>query len=303
MLSALVLSFLASLVLYYFYIPRARSAGLLSKDLNKKGHPLVVKYAGPVLLIALLFPMMYETIDSMIIPILLVALMGLVDDLIGLSDLVKTLFPLLVGLLMFPLTSAYPQLILPIGTFNLPLIYPLILVPLGMAAASNLPNLLAGFNGLEASLGIILLAGLHLVIPCTSLYKGPSDLVLFSTIGALAGLYIFNRYPAKIFPGNTITYLIGAEIGVISILNHVEFYAVVMLIPQIIEFLLKARFKFEAENFGEPDDEGRLSYNKPVSSLTHLIMKKLHPTEQELVMILTMIQLLFVGLSLFLVVI
>jgi len=47
-----------------------------------------------------------------------------------------------------------------IGKVHFGIFYPLLLIPIGMAGASNAINLLAGFNGLEAGMGIVYFLGL-----------------------------------------------------------------------------------------------------------------------------------------------
>jgi len=112
-----------------------------------------------------------------------------------------------------------------------------------------------------------------------------------------AAFLVFNSYPAKIFPGNSATYMIGAVIAAIAIIGNMERVAVIALAPQILEFLLKARGKFKAENFGKLGAGGRLSYEGQTQSLTHLLMKTFRPTERQLVLMLLAIQTVFAAIA------
>lgn len=116
--------------------------------------------------------------------------------------------------------------------------------------------------------------------------------ILIGLLGALISFLIFNWYPAKVFPGNIVTYLIGSIIAVVVIIGGIEFYGALLLAPQIIEFLLKALSKFKAENFGTCIN-GKLNYEGKTYSLTHFIMKKFKPTEVQLVIYLFGIQIFF----------
>ena len=50
-----------------------------------------------------------------------------------------------------------------VGMVPFGILYPLLLIPLAIAICSNLTNMMAGFNGLEAGLGIIMFATLSLL--------------------------------------------------------------------------------------------------------------------------------------------
>ncbi len=50
-----------------------------------------------------------------------------------------------------------------LGTLDTGLLYPLLIIPIGMIGASNAFNMLAGYNGLEAGMGIVILSTLGLI--------------------------------------------------------------------------------------------------------------------------------------------
>ena len=196
-----------------------------------------------------------------------------------------------------------------LGVIALPLLgavsvnlYPLLLIPIGVVACSNLVNLLAGFNGLEAGVGAIVSLFLGLAAVFLFLNGAPGSveaaLILFSLFGACLGFLVFNWYPAKMFPGNVATYLIGAAIVAAVVIGNFEKAGVIALIPQIAEFILKARSGFKAENFGKPGADGRLHYEGKTYSLTHFLMKRFSPTEPQIVLMLLAIQAVFGALAL-----
>jgi UDP-N-acetylglucosamine--dolichyl-phosphate N-acetylglucosaminephosphotransferase len=187
-----------------------------------------------------------------------------------------------------------------LGSVTLPIIgsvglnlYLLFLLPLGVIACSNLVNILAGFNGLEAGQGIIISAFLILLLTFSglSINKITMIFLLFALIGGLCAFLIFNWYPAQVFPGNIVTYLIGAIIAAVVIVGNIEKAGIILMLPQIIEFFLKARSHFKAQNFGKCI-KGKLNYEGKIYSITHVIMKYLKPTEVQLVAILYLVQIL-----------
>jgi UDP-N-acetylglucosamine--dolichyl-phosphate N-acetylglucosaminephosphotransferase len=127
----------------------------------------------------------------------------------------------------------------------------------------------------------------------------------FSAVAALLGFLVFNRYPARIFPGDSLTYTIGALIAVVAILGNMERVAFILFIPYFIEFFLKARTRFQAESFGVPDMHNRLRpmYRK-VNSLTQIFMLlpdrlfNRKPKEYDIVLMMMLMELVFVLLVL-----
>jgi UDP-N-acetylglucosamine--dolichyl-phosphate N-acetylglucosaminephosphotransferase len=193
-------------------------------------------------------------------------------------------------------TAGHTEMALPfLGSVEFGIVYTLVLIPIGVMAASNLVNLLAGFNGLEAGTGAVAGAALFWVAYTT----GASEAAFISValVAACAAFLVFNFYPARIFPGNAATYMIGALIAAIAIIGNMERVAVIALAPQIVEFFLKAKGWFKAENFGRLGRDGRLSYEGQTQSLSHLLMKTFRPTEKQLVLMLLAIQAVFAAIA------
>jgi UDP-N-acetylglucosamine--dolichyl-phosphate N-acetylglucosaminephosphotransferase len=53
-------------------------------------------------------------------------------------------------------------------------------------------------------------------------------------LAALLAFYYFNRYPAKVFDGDTGSLAVGAALGALAILGRIEVVVVVALIPHIM---------------------------------------------------------------------
>jgi len=319
------LLFLLSFLSVYYITPkvarRMKEKGLTSRDVNKAEGTMVPKLGGVVILLGFSLAVLLslqlhsEGMDTVhmlaaICSVILIAVMGLLDDILDIPDRYRVVLPLFaaiplmvtkagtstMNLIFFTVNFNLGVLALPfIGTFDLNL-YSLLLIPIGVVACSNLVNLLAGFNGLEIGAGAIISFSIFLasvLLGFTGLHTTETSFLMIAMLGACLAFLLFNWYPARIFPGNVATYMIGASIVAAVVVGNMERVGVIALIPQIIEFLLKLRSGFSAENFGKIGKGGRLHYNGKIYSLTHFVMKAVHPTEKQLVVILLLFQAVF----------
>jgi len=113
----------------------------------------------------------------------------------------------------------------------------------------NSINILAGINGIEVSQSIViaLLLALNDCLYLLNPYKGyphPAvDSHLFSLyfllpfLGVSFALLRHNWYPARVFVGDTYCYFAGMVFVVVSILGHFSKTLILLLIPQIFNFL------------------------------------------------------------------
>lgn len=223
---------------------------------------------------------------------LFIAMLGFFDDIytkrvksktnndteeyrIGLSQWMKPLITLPAALPLVVIFNNYSNLTLPFfGKIELGLLMPLVLIPIVVVGISNAFNMLAGKNGLEAGLGIqaFLFLGLIGVI----LGKNEMTLIAFTIMACLIAFLKFNWYPAKMLPGDSLTYFIGGVFSSTVILGgtKVLFYAGIIFIPWILEGVLKLRGRFKKKSLGELQKDGTLKapYDK-IYSLNHVVMK------------------------------
>ena len=158
------------------------------------------------------------------------------------------------------------------GAVNLGLLYPLLFIPIGIVGATTTYNFLAGYNGLEAGQGIIILSALSIVTFLTG--DAWLSIIGLCMVASLIGFYIFNRVPAKVFPGDSLTYLVGSLIAAIAILGNIEKIAILFFIPYIIEVILKSRGKLKKSSFGKLNEDGSLEVPfKKIYGLEHLAIK------------------------------
>jgi UDP-N-acetylglucosamine--dolichyl-phosphate N-acetylglucosaminephosphotransferase len=215
---------------------------------------------------------------------------------VGIPRWLYFFIPLPAAVPLMAVNAGVSTMILPfIGKIDLGVIYPLILVPIGVLTCSNATNFLAGFNGLEAGVGFVL----HLTIGFYAYRQGQTNAAMIALCFSFA-LLAFLRYnwsPAKVFPGD-LNYTIGAVYAGVTIIGNMEKFAILCFSLYIVEAFLKAASKFEAESYGILQQDGTLKpRDKKIHSLTHLVMKMGNFTEPQVTMILIGLQVLISILS------
>lgn len=330
LLIAVFVSFFVTFLVMPFWIKKAKQIGLTWEDMNKNqneknvaGSGGIIPVLGAVIGIFLYIAIQiffFKTTDGVLINIfaiismlLLVAGIGLIDDLFGWKHGGLSIRSRII-LVLF---AAVPLMVINSGESNvlgieLGLLFPLVIIPLGVLAATVTFNMIAGYNGLEAGQGIIILAGLAFATYTTG--SGWLSVIALCMIFALFAFYIFNMNPARVFPGDVLTFSVGALIAAIAILGNIEKIAVFFFIPYIVEVFLKIKGKMEldiegyAQNFGVPNSDGSLELRyKKIYSVTHLsllVLKKLKKKvyENDVVLLINGFQIFIVliGILLFL---
>lgn len=264
-----LLAFGVTFYLMPYWIRRAKQAGLTGKDVHKLSKPETSELGGvPVImgfLVGILFYIGMETfyfgfttrnleMMAALITILITTIIAFIDDILGWKNgLRQWQKPVII------LLAALPLAVVNTGTsimgvpffdlVNLGILYPLLLIPFAVTGAANGFNMIAGYNGLETGMGIIILSALGFVAWVNN--ASWVTMLALCMVSALSALYYFNRYPAKVFPGNMTTYSIGAMIATVAIMGNMERIALVLFIPYFIELALKARGKFKKESFSK----------------------------------------------------
>jgi UDP-N-acetylglucosamine--dolichyl-phosphate N-acetylglucosaminephosphotransferase len=115
------------------------------------------------------------------------------------------------------------------------------------------------------------------------------------SFASLLGFIKYNWYPARILPGDSLTYLLGSIVASGVIVGNMEKVGVIVLLPFIIEFFLKARARFKASCLGKLRKDGKLNppYGKRIYSITHIIMNLRPLTEMQVTIIMILIVALF----------
>lgn len=288
---SLATSFFISLYLTKIWIRAAKSFGMTGIDRNKIDGKQVSEEGGIAVLFGILsgifvyiffktFYLETEThltlIFAVMCSLLFAGFLGFIDGAIrwkkGLKQWQKPFLTLPAAIPLMVLAAGHSTMILPFfGRTDVGILYPLIFIPIGIMGAANGFNMLAGMNGLEAGMGTIILSTIGIAAFLTGVPW--VSLIAFSAVAALLAFLIFNKYPAKVFPGDSLTYSIGALIAITVILGNMERIGLFLFAPYFIELVLKARYKFKAESFGIPQPDGTLKIPEKIGSLTHIYAK------------------------------
>jgi UDP-N-acetylglucosamine--dolichyl-phosphate N-acetylglucosaminephosphotransferase len=229
-----VLSFLITILSMPRIISRLENANIIGKDIHKTSKPIVAEMGGIGILFGFiigifsgiyLHPVISFQLCIALLVILLVGLIGMVDDLIQLSSKEKFFLLFLSGL---PLIWIAPP--------GVGILY-LIAIPVAVSIISNLTNMLAGLNGIESGLGVI--AMVSLTISCIILGKYDVAIISMAMLGALIAFLYFNKHPAQVFPGDTGTLIIGATIATVAFIGRLKLIAFIILLPNIIDAAMK----------------------------------------------------------------
>ena len=256
----ILVSALAALIVTYFMTRYAiryfNFVGLVSTDVHKKNKPLIASSAGIPLMAGLIFGLLVYIFINIFIfnvetslaqmfaaitSIFIIAFVGLLDDLNtvqvkvhgfaegkrGLKRWQKPLLTLAAALPLIAIVAGTTNVFLPlVGNVELGLLYPFLVVPLAIVIASNAVNMLGGYNGLEVGMGLVytFALGSFAIVNGSEL----SAVLFFVTFAGLLAVARFNFPPAKILPGDSLTYLLGAVLAVGAIIGNMEKAVLIM---------------------------------------------------------------------------
>ncbi|MDD5650703.1 MAG: hypothetical protein PHF86_09885 [Candidatus Nanoarchaeia archaeon] len=319
----ILISSILGLILVFFsakyIIKYLKRINLMVKDMNKKDKPLIPISGGIMVLAGVIFSLLafifiqtfiYKnsvytiSVFAALNTILLISLVGLIDDLLilkskvssaGLKQWQKPLLTLLASIPLIVINVGDTNMWFPIlGKMNFGLFYPLLFIPLGVVGAANMINMLAGYNGLEAGMGLVYTFMLGLYSYFNGSYVGA--LIAGVTFFSLIPFFFYNRYPAKVLPGDSLTYLLGASLVCIAVLGNVEKAAIICSIPFFIEFILKARNKFKVNSYGYLKDGKIHSFYDKIYSIPHIFARTGKFTEKQITFFCILIELFFASL-------
>ena len=320
-------SFVTSVILTWSLTQYFQRNNIVALDLHKKGKPKRPNSGGLAVSLSIMYGLLifistqtfvYNKTEQMvylfasILSIILITIIGFLDDLdsidviagkrkirAGVKQWLKPLMTLSGAIPLMAVSAGETTMTVPIlGPINFGWIYPIILIPLAVVFVSNAINLLGGFNGSEAGMGLIYCGFLGAIALISN--QTIAAAIFFSTFSALLGFLYFNRYPAKILPGDSLTYCLGAVVVSGVIVGNMERAGIIIMMPFFIEFLLKLKSGFKASCLGKLRSDGRLDppYGKKIYSWAHIIMNLRKLTEKQVTLVLILIQLIF-GLILF----
>lgn len=166
----------------------------------------------------------------------IIVIIGLIDDIKGISPKMKLLGILIATLSVYYLGNIRMSMIdipfvglVELGYLSLPMTI------LWVAAISNSINLIDGLDGLAAGVSSISLITIGIVaFFFLSSNNFVITIMIFTLVASLLGFLPANYYPAKIYLGDTGSLLLGFMISVFSLFNLKNVTFITLMVPLVI---------------------------------------------------------------------
>lgn len=242
---AIALVFAVTYVITFVTVPifgkTMKQRGITGKDVHKLSKIEVPEMCGLAVILGLtlgvaisifFFPAGSRVATAFIGTVLIAGAIGFVDDLRPLGARVKPLLTAVACLPILLLRTYDPNPIVPLlGPVRLTVVYPL-LIPVAVAVTSNAVNMMDVMNGAMPGTVSVICAATVVIL----LASGETEVTVISIalLAAMLAFYYFNRFPAKVFSGDTGSLAVGAALGALAILGRIETVMMVALIPQIM---------------------------------------------------------------------
>ncbi len=225
--------FAITITIIPFIIKFMKRKGYIGIDIHKNaktevaesgGIALVIGISCTSILLIIFFPNFFNEILIFILTVVLSGMIGFIDDRIRLRSRYKVILTIFTGILIF-LANLFgfihiePPTIPFLGKLRLNLVYPVV-VPIIVAVFANTVNMLEGYNGEGSGTAIIALISLFV---CSIIWDSAEGM-LFTVISlaVLIPFYTYNKFPARIFPGDVGTLSIGAIFAGIALFGSLE---------------------------------------------------------------------------------
>ncbi|MHA1859674.1 MAG: hypothetical protein ACTSVF_01065, partial [Candidatus Asgardarchaeia archaeon] len=163
--------------------------------------------------------------------------------------------------------------------------------PIGISVTSNAANMIDVLNGsLTGSLIPILIS-----TTVISMVMGSETGIILSliTLGLDVAIYYYNRYPSKLFLSDVGSLSLGAAVGLVAILGHIEVPTMIAILPYIMNgfhSLVSIGKLFERHSLKERPtivmEDGLIDSNpspKAPLTLTRMILAERPLSEREIV--------------------
>ncbi len=225
--------FTITMVIIPYLIKIMKRKGHIGIDIHKNlktevaesgGISIVIGISFASIFLIIFFPSFFNEILIFVLTVVLSGLIGYIDDRIKLRSRYKLILTIFTGTLIFLANFVgFIEIESPtipfIGQLRLTVIYP-ILAPLIVAVFANTVNMLEGYNGEGSGTSIIAICSLFV---CSIIWNSAEG-VLFTVIALaiLIPFYLYNKFPAKIFPGDVGTLSIGALFAGIALFGSLE---------------------------------------------------------------------------------
>lgn len=244
-IAGIALVFVVTLVATFLATPNLarilKKRGITGKDVHKPSKPEIPEMCGLAILLGLavgvvisvfFFPNDVLVYAAFIGTVLIAGAIGVADDRRPLGARAKPLLTAVACIPILLLRTYDPNPIVPlVGPVRLTLVYPL-LIPIALAVTSNAVNMMDVMNGAMPGTVSVICAVATVVL----LASGETEVAAISValLAAMLAFYYFNRFPAKVFSGDTGSLAVGAALGAIAIMGRIETVMMVALIPHIM---------------------------------------------------------------------
>ena len=233
----LILTLIIGFLFTYFIIPKViklmKTKNYVGIDIHKNSRPKVAESGGigivmgftiTSIFLMIFFPKFSNETLILALTVIISGLIGYIDDRVKLKSRYKLILTLLTGIIIFianfiGFINIQSPTIPILGKLRLTLIYPLV-VPIVVVVFANTVNMLEGYNGEGSGVSIITL--IFLLI-CGIIWNSTEGVLYTSiSLSVIIPFYLFNKYPAKIFPGDVGTLSIGAIFAGIALFASLE---------------------------------------------------------------------------------
>jgi len=204
-------------------------------DINKPSQPKVTESAGVALLIPLWAVLAYLLLQAFSIELLAFGLMVSGFSIIGFLDDTKTKWK---SSVMPWMTRALPIAVISLAFawIAAPSLLWVVPVALFIAALASFQNTFAGLNGWQGGSGLLIALAVAILLAGAGFQT-----LAFALAAIILGFLAWNRYPARVFEGDSGTLLIGsATAGILALTGRIELMAFSLLfyLPHLVDFFL-----------------------------------------------------------------
>ena len=238
---AAIILFLISLVSVYIVLKRNFKKKIVGKDINKIGEPLVAESGGlaliiPFWILIILFSYFFYFDYKLLvvgIAVTLFAIIGFLDDnknkfLVGVVGWKIRALPIAIISLVVAVV-----LFVPVELVGILIV---VLLALFFAGLASFSNTFEGLNGWTSGTSFIISIALAIV----ALKIGYLNSFLFvGLVAIILGFLVFNKFPAKVLPGDSGTLFIGSAIAGLALFTQnfaFVLFTFLLFIPHIIDF-------------------------------------------------------------------
>ena len=193
---ALIVAFAVTVVATPFVARAATRAGIVDRPGPLKVHDRPVPYLGGVAVAAGLALPIAIARPAFGAPVALALLLGLADDATDLPPRTRVLCEVVIAAVAAAVIWRH-------GSAGA------VVTAVAVLALLNAVNLLDGLDGLASGVGCVAALGFAVVL------TGDARVLALALAGALAGILVWNRPPARIFLGDAGSYAIGTALGML----------------------------------------------------------------------------------------